>query len=239
MNGNSEYFEKLINLSTEYLSEYLSDFYAILQNPTLRFQPLLKSKDYQSAIVIPSRPKEEGSESWLNPKLLSFAIISIFIGSTINALIPNRKLSPDIETTIVTVGAIWFFLGSITHLFCRLLKGKGTFVQTLSVSLQLFAVLHVVSSFAALIGGSILGDYQLILSKDAFSGLPAEVLVVHPEDMYFLVQFVLIAVYLPLAVKYIHGFGWLRQVIIGMLLAIIVVNLSPIFYHEMSILYDW
>lgn len=189
-------FENLVNFSTDYLSEYLWAFSETLRNPTLRFQPLLASKDNKLTTTIPSEPRVN-SGPYLNPKLLIFVLISIFIGSTINGLVPGRKVGPDIETTIVSIFGIWFIYGSFIHLACKLLQGKGNYIQTMSVCLQIFAVLHVVSSFAALIFASI--------------------------DAYFLVQFLLMAVYLPMAIKNIHSFGWLRQIIIVMLPIIIVI----------------
>ena len=213
-------FEKLLKFGTDYLSDYFWVFITTVRSPTLRFQPLLTSPDGQSAIAFPSRPRVTVAGPRLNPKLLSFVLISIFVGSTINALIPGRKVGPDFGTTGVIVVASWFFYSCLTHWVCLLLRGRGTFVQTLSVSLQLLAVLYVVSSFAAFIWGTSVTVPQLGTSL-ASLGWVAELLVSDPVSMYFLVHFGLLAVYLPIAVKHVHGFGWLRQVILGMLAAVI------------------
>lgn len=227
-------FEKLLKFSTEYLSDYFWVFAETLRSPILRFRPLLTPRDGQSATALASRPGVTAAGPRLNPKLLSFVFISIFVGLTINALIPERKVGKDFVTTAVIVLAYWLFFSCVTHWVCRLLRGRGTFVETLSVSLQLFAVLYVVSSFAAFIWGVLVAIPQL--STPIASLCPsAELLVKKPFFMYFIFQFVILAIYLPIALKHVHGFGWLRQLVLAVSWVIVIPVWNVVTYQWFEI----
>ena len=57
-----------------------------------------------------------------------------------NALIPGVKTSPDITTliSIIVIIGYWFLSGTILHWFCKLLRGRGSYLYTLSISIQVF-----------------------------------------------------------------------------------------------------
>ncbi|MBE7467791.1 MAG: hypothetical protein HS114_01455 [Anaerolineales bacterium] len=212
---------KLFEFSTDNVSEYLSIFILTLQNPILRFQPSNQNPDSQSVIISPpSKQKGYDHGPRLSPKLISFVIISIFIGATINGFIPNRKQGPEFQVVVIFIIAFWFVSSGLTHLLCKLFKGKGTLLDTLSISLQLVSVLYVVGSFAALLLGVLITLPQITPFLSAL-GSPGQQFIIDPINIYFLVHFVLISVYLPIALKHVHGFGWWQLIAIGILSALI------------------
>lgn len=216
--------EKFLNLGTDYLSEYLSIVITTLRKPSLRFQPMLESSVEPGAIVLPSKTLVTRAGPRLNPKLFSFMIISIFIGSIVNAHIPNRTTAPEFHVTVVITLAMWFVYSCIVYSICWLLHGKGTFADTLSVSMQLLAVIYLISSLVAFSWG-VLVQVPLLGVYLASIGSGIEFLVNNPIYIYFFVQFILFAIYLPLALKDVHGFKWLQQ-ILTLILAIFAILLS-------------
>jgi hypothetical protein len=49
--------------------------------------------------------------------------------------------------------------------------------------------------------------------------------------LFFAVQALLLAVYLPLALKHVHGFGWVRQIVVG-LVPLVTMWLGILIYLE-------
>ena len=109
--------------------------------------------------------KKAASEYQLDSKLLVFAVISVFVGTTVNALIPGVKTSPDITTliSIIVIIGYWFLSGTILHWFCKLLRGRGSYLYTLSISIQVFLILYVLSSFITVLVSSFLSIEKNIL----------------------------------------------------------------------------
>ena len=200
-------FNELIKLFTDYLSDYVWTFINTIRNPELRFQPLSNTDDQQSGIVASSQTGQPNT--LINPKLFSFVLISIFIGLTISTLIPGDKAQPDLATSSIVIVLYWLLYSSFVHMVCRIFAGKGSFSQTLSISLQLLSVIYVVSSFVALMWGTFVTGTKFGALLASRGDLPAR-LVERPIYIYFVVQFGLLAVYLPIAVKRIHGFNWSR-----------------------------
>jgi len=217
----------------QYLSEYWWFFTETLKHPTLRFSLLKPSSKGTPEIALLSS-SQENKHLRLDPKLLGFMAISIFIGATINELIPGRVIHDLSFTTIfIATAAVWFCYSFVLHLFCKLFKGQGVFEETLGVSLQLFSVIYVISSLCAFIGGLILTaiSNRSITTFAApsssglinYTGFPAIYL-------FFYVEFILLIFYLPIAVKYVHHFGLVRQVTIGIISSVAFVFLSVISY---------
>jgi hypothetical protein len=200
-------FEKLFKLFTNYLSDYVWTFIKTIRNPELRFQPLANTDDQQSGIVASSQIEQ--TNTLINPKLFGFVLISIFIGLTISKLIPGDNPQPDLATSAIVIVFYWLLYSSLVHIVCRIFAGKGTFSQTLSISLQLLSVIYVIASFVALMWGTFVTGTKFGALLASTGNLPAY-LVERPIYMYFVVQFGLLTIYLPIAVKRIHGFNWSR-----------------------------
>lgn len=225
--------EKIISFVTQYLSDYWWFFTETLKHPTLRFS-LLKPLSKGTPDIALVSSSQENKHSRLDPRLLGFMAISIFIGATINELIPGRAIHGLSFTTIFTAtAAVWFCYSFVLHLFCKLFKGQGIFEETLGVSLQLFSVIYVISSLCAFIGGLILTAVSN-RSITTFAVTSSSGLINHarfpPIYLFFYVEFILLIFYLPIAIKYVHHFGWIRQVTIGIISSIAFVFLSQISY---------
>ncbi len=198
-------FDKLINFSTSYLSEYLWAFIETLRKPSIRFHPQPIAQHLQQPVLVGATTVTQTQALNLNPKLLSFVFISFFIGFTINSLIPNKSTSPDLATTGIVVFAFWLLHSTVTHWFCKVSGSKATYLQTLSISLQLFAVLYVLSNFITLLLGTVvtfpaIGVFTTEIGLESF--------VKDPILFFFPVQFVLLLVYLPLAIRNSQGLNF-------------------------------
>ena len=94
-------FEKVLQFGAQYLSNYFAVFFATLGRPALRFKPILSPSGNRPAIALPSSAKIPETGTQLNPKLLGFVVISIFIGSTSSSLIPRKNIGQDLVTTVI------------------------------------------------------------------------------------------------------------------------------------------
>ncbi len=171
-----------------------------------------------------------------HPPLLAFVLISIFLGSILNLFVPARKYSGDIVGKVIVVLALWFFFTAYTHALCRIFRGKAKIEQTFWVSLQVFAALFVASSFVNLIGGVFVRHPQ-VSSFLVSTGKLGDSIANNPFYIYFLVQFILLNVYLPLGIKRIHNFGWKRPFLVGIALSLFWVWLGILFLPDIGIKY--
>src|ERR1043165_4262464 len=96
--------EKLFKISIEYLSDYLRVFFTTIRSPRLEFQP--DELIIENNPLVPY-PNSKVIKARLNPKLLSFLLLSIFIGSVLNTNIPRRNPAPEFVITLVMVIACW------------------------------------------------------------------------------------------------------------------------------------
>jgi hypothetical protein len=204
--------EKLLKWAIEYLSDYFSVFISTLCKPSARFRPIAQPSE-EPHIVLSQENTYTGPA--LNPRLFGFTIISITIGATLNSVIPSRPDPPDMITTVVITLAIWFAYSLSVFVLCKLVGGKGSFWHTMSVSLQLLAVVYVVSNFVAFIWGAIaqISFVADLLRNNQYSAL----IVDYPVLLYYPVQFTLMTVYLPIALKPAHHLNLLKQVVAGIL----------------------
>lgn len=193
--------EKLLKFVIDYLSEYFGVLFSTLRSPRLAFPPqvLTDGTAYpQANVQLPI--------TRLNPKLLSFILISVFIGSVFNTSIPGRSKPPDFVVTTVMVIGYWLLFSALAHIICKAFGGRAPFIQTFSIDLQVLAVIHVLSSFAAFLWGVAVteaGSGNAVFYLQRVVGVT---LIKTPVYAYFLVQFVLALIYLPLANRRVNGF---------------------------------
>lgn len=184
--------------------QFLLVFMLTLKNPVARFQLQPTSETGINRIA---GPLDSERELFFNPKLLWFAGASILLGLAVNALIPNRISGPDQYTALVIVFAYWLIAGSVTFVFCRLLRGTGGYLETLSVFIQISAVLYVATSFLSVFSIPVLHP----LLADLFSSdILGPRLTVQPVVLFFIIGLLLSIIYVPLAMKSVHKFGWIR-----------------------------
>lgn len=205
--------EKLLEWGSEYFSDYFSVFISTLLKPTTRFKPVIERSEERD-LVLPRRIVNSYLGPNLNPRLFGFMVISILIGATLNSIIPGRPPAADLLTTSVITIAVWVGYSISIFLLCKIIGGKGTFLETMSVSLQLLAVVYVVSNFIIFIWGSVARiSFVHHLLKDSYVGLVVE----QPVFLYYPVQFILVLFYLPIALKHMHRFGIARLLVIGII----------------------
>lgn len=194
--------DKILALAVEHLANYLEVFFSTLKSPGTALQPV--TTPIEEFIRLKDDSAEPQYQRQLSPRAISFLLISIFVGSVLNANIVRRLPAPDLMLTAVVVLVLWIVLSSFVHLLCKFLGGRGSFTQTLSASLQVFAVCYVLSSCVAFLWGVL--SIKIIVSGAWPSGVVWR-LVQEPILTYFLSQLLLIAVYLTLAMRRVHGFG--------------------------------
>lgn len=176
---------------------------------------------------------------WLSPRLLSFAVFSVILGTTINSLLPNRVPGPQLFVTVSLVLISWFSHASCLHLICRALRGSGHYIETLSVSLQLFATIYVVSSFLSLVAATVISTptFYVVTERIPFIG---GLLVGEPALLFFLIGALLHSIYIPLSLQPVHKFGWLRVSIIflisSLLILILLWYISVPVYHSTGVM---
>ena len=198
-------FEDIFNWGTEYFSEYFSNFIFTLRSPALRFQPV-HSNVATSGVVLSTETKSSTGPQ-INPKLFIFMMISILIGATINSVIPGRTDAPDLLTTAVVTLSVWIAYSISVYLACIVLKGSGSFLETVSVSLQVLAVVYVFSNFITFVWSMIAEVIFTITSVQGF-------FIEQPIYIYYVVQFSLMAFYLPVALRHVQKFGVGRQMLL-------------------------
>jgi hypothetical protein len=226
-------FDKLLKFSTDYLSEYFFYLISTLQNPRPIFKPYLTQEDDQSKKALIVNPLQPDDKFRLNPKIFSFIIISIFLGLTISMLVPNRKKSPGVLEASVVIILFWLFYSVLIYLISKILNGKGEFIESISVSLQLFASIYVVCNFITLLWGISLSNlgysyFSKLLNYSPFNILPSEVYR-SPYHFYFVMQYIILSIYIPIAFKRIHRFKWFNLILFYATLLVIVLPLIIIF----------
>lgn len=227
--------EKLIKFMVHYLSDYWWFFSETLRKPTLKFKLLSPPDDIVPNIDAPVRLTDL-HRFRLNPKLISFAVLSVFIGSTINELIPNRNTAGfDIVTTFLITMALWFFYSFLFFIVCKIFNGKGSFEETLGIGLQLLSVIYVIASLFAYLGGLIVSTFQsqsLVGFFTATTTLPTSTATFRPIVLFFYAEFFLWILYMPMALKVIHHFGRVRQIVVGFIAATVFLILNLSFYSS-------
>ena len=229
-------FEKILTFANQNLAEYYRVFYSTLTKTTLEFPPVVRKRT-NSEKKFGITTKKAESESQLEPKLLVFAVISVFVGTTVSALIPSVKTSPDITAliTIIVIIGYWFLSGTILHWFCRVLRGRGSYLNTLSISIQVFLVLYVLSSFITFLVSTFLSIEKIYtwgqkLGEGNDVGKFIEFIIAYPVSSYFIIQGVLVVIYVPIAIRHVHRFGWFRLLLV-MVFTTFHIPVSIIFYE--------
>jgi len=229
-------FEKILTFANQNLPEYHRVFYSTLTKTSLEFPPVVRKRT-NSEKRFGITTKKAASEYQLDSKLLVFAVISVFVGTTVNALIPGVKTSPDITTliSIIVIIGYWFLSGTILHWFCKLLRGRCSYLYTLSISIQVFSVLYVLSSFITVLVSTFLSIEEIYtwgqkLAKGGEVGKFIEFIIAYPTYSYFIIEGVLLAIYVPIAIRHVHRFSWFRLLLV-MVFTTFHIPVSIIFYE--------
>jgi uncharacterized protein YhhL (DUF1145 family) len=204
-------FESLQKFAVANFSQYFSVTIDTLSRPGLHFAPIAAQTDGNVTTGVPKG--EVGSQ--LNPQLVGFAVLSMFLGLTLNSLISKRSDTKEIVVVEVVGLLFWVLYAAIVHLLCKLARGRGSFLETVSVTIQIFATLYVVCSAIA----TTLAMFILLAPVKSFvSGLGAlgEMVAENPLVLFFVVHTILLMIYLPLALKPVHKFNLLQQIAVAL-----------------------
>ncbi len=216
------------------LAGYARIFSRTLVHPTASFQPMQTS----SINSIPGKAQDllapDNTGSWL--QLSAFVLISVFLGSIINFLVPARKYSCDIVDKITVLSFFWLGVVACMHPLCRMFRGRANPTQTDYVSLHVVSTLFVVSSVISLVGGVFVRHPQVSSSLGSIGRL-GDSIANNPVYIYFLTHCALFNVYLPLAVKAIHGFGWFRTIMIAIVLSSFWALFAIVFSSNIGVIY--
>jgi hypothetical protein len=163
-------------------------------------------------------------------------VVSLAVGTVFNSLVPSRKYSGNFVDYVVVVLSCWCCFTLLAYAGSRLLKGEAAFGSTIWVSLQLFSSLYLVSSFLNLLGGALvkLPAVNMLLVS---SGRLGDSVANNPVYIYFLCQFILLNIYLPLALKQLNRFGWIRAVLIALLLSLSWIIFGYALYGHIGVYY--
>lgn len=224
----------LLSVVVTYVGEYATNFLETLRHPSLRFHPILGDNPMRNKVVSPTGTSIDMRATKFDPRLFSFAVLNIFIGGILHSLVTPVKDDPSLVTKVITVLLIWGLFGSVLHAGCRLIGGKGSIYDTISVYFQLSAVIYVVATLGALI-------WKISVPFIRKTGLrlqfaPFDIsLMDEPFYVYFAIQFLLLLLYLPLSLKSIHGILRVSSVLFFMTFSAGFGAFSTFFYHETGI----
>jgi len=196
--------EKLIKFGVDYLSDFLEAFFKTLRGPTIEFPPT--APPTRNGSVIASGQAGAGAGMRLNPKLFGFVFTSIGAGRALVISVSGGSGEPDFLTSVVMVFTCWLLFSSLVHFLCKKFAGRGTFAQTVSINLQVMAVVYVLSSFAAFLWASVVSEIARCASLPNLHSFWGKALLEEPVHLFFVVEFALALVYLPWANGRVHGF---------------------------------
>ncbi len=214
-------FEAFQKFATTNLSDYLQVSFETVIHPGSYFEPL----------EVPRKGRRSGRMgTQLDPQLMAFAATSMFLGLTATSLMAKRPEGVEL-LAIEIVGVIfWWFYAALVHLFCKIARGRGLFLETVSVIVQVFATLYVFSSVLTLLYAMSL---KLPPVAHFISGLGdiGEIMVENPAAGFFAIDTILLSIYLPLSLKRVHGFGLGRQ------LAVAIPTVAIVLVHGVAMMY--
>jgi len=207
---------KLVNFITSRAAKHYSGIVGTLCRPTVIFLPadvppsqltenvLAAANGSTSYAVMSERPASE---------TLKFFVINIVIGTIMGKLVPDGQESPDLLGTLCFSFVSAFLAILFVHLFCKLLKGQGSFWMTFSVYLHVQSTMFLVASFCALLWGLIMWPPQVIEFVERHSSVVAS-LGENSTLVFPIVLLLLEAVYMPLALAAVHSFGHWKGAIV-------------------------
>jgi hypothetical protein len=146
--------------------------------------------------------------------LLQIILVSVLLGASIGALIPDRPPLLSRASIFIVVSFLWLFLSLLIHGICRVLGGKAEMLTTLSLMIQNLAFVYVASNFLT-----------LLISWSALSFAPLgrfladRMLVNSNGEILFALQFLMLLYLVPVTVSRAHGFRGYRWIVVAIFAA--------------------
>jgi hypothetical protein len=195
--------DKILKAGIEYLSDYVEDFLQVIRKPGLHLRPTPIITEGKEIVTVTD---SETVQLRLNPRLVRFLFISIFIGSLVNERIPGRPPAQQLLVISVILIVYWVLFSTVAHIICRAFGSQVQFIATLSAGLQVFAVVYVLTSCCAFLWGVIVEKLPL-----QTGGVYMRWLTDHPVHAYFVAQLPLTFAYLVTAMTRIHKFAFQKR----------------------------
>jgi hypothetical protein len=196
--------------------QYFSVIVETVTRPGLHFAPITAQVSEQG--IGGSMSKVGGQ---LNPQLVGFAVTSMFLGLTMNSLITTRRGGITFFVIEVVGLLFWVLYAAMVHLFCKIVRGHGSFMETVSVTIEIFATLYVVcSTLATTLALMVLYEPIKLLVSDI--GIFGELVAENPVVLFFVIHTILLMIYLPRGLKPMHEFNLLQQIAVAVPTGLIV-----------------
>jgi hypothetical protein len=195
--------EKVVSFCEKYASEFVEVILGTLLAPRLRFEP---DRGQPTSPIIRLTAQETKSRELsvrLDAKLFSFVLLSLFIGYGLNNLAVKPTELIDFKDTALIVSVYWLLFAFLAGGVCKLLRGPGSFAQTVSVVLQVLAATCVAASAATLITTSLASGVSTKFHADIHRKAYTEGVI-----LYFCFHAALFAVYFLWSMKILHRFRW-------------------------------
>jgi hypothetical protein len=191
----------------ENASEYIGTFIEVLAHPGRlnRLVPERSDPDPSALVSSDAAPKPKFDSS-----AVVFVVISLAIGFTLGAIIPNRDAVMMTRVVMINVTILWLLWSAVTHQVCRRFGGKRSFGDTASVTLRVFAVGYVVSNFLTFFVGNLGKVYEPIRLGDLSTLL-----------FYFVVQVLFLLIYIPATTGALHQLSRAGRVTAGAMSAML------------------
>ncbi len=192
---------KALEFTSQYVAEYLTVAGLTLAHPGVRFAPQILPEgtglvDGRGIAVTGSR---------LDPRLYTFVVISLTIGTVIANAWHGRTATVDTAEVVLLASLWWLISSSAVHVFCRMLGGKGNIGETLSVTLQINSVVFAVCAMLTLVIAS---------AARLADGAQAPAWLGNPVLVYNWLSGILLILYIPFGLRVVHGFGRFRSFIL-------------------------
>lgn len=125
-------------------AQYVDAFAEILTSPRLYFVPETRDSTWR-------RGPNEKEKPLLNPNLLVFAGISVFLESAVWQYLAGTEDSLPLAARVALVLVLWCVIGAGAHVVCRIVGGKASATDTLAGTIQTLAVTNVIATFLTLL----------------------------------------------------------------------------------------
>jgi hypothetical protein len=211
----------------KFATETFSDYFTGL-GQTILGQPFFQPVAAPSATGHSGIRSEPRRSDRLQPALFGFVVLSIFFGIALEAVRNKEMNKEDLAPIVVFLIISWLVYGSFTYGVCRLLRGSGSFLATISMMLQLLSTVFVISSFGSL---CLFAASTAIVKFAHFHSSLLDQLIQPGFGFYYIIHVILLLIYVPLLMRRIHGFGVVKTIVLffiplfaalcGMLIAVL------------------
>jgi len=167
------------------------------------------------------RTRSAGANDQHLSYMMRIVLISVLIGATLGALIPDRPAILGRIQIFLILTLLWSFLSLLVHVTCRLFGGREGVTTTVTLMMQALAFAYVVSNFLTLLAVFLAKFYGPLIADTALDFKE-----VSPGFLILGLQFVLLLYLVPLTVSRAHGFGGAKWFLVALCAAILTVFLG-------------